>query len=166
MLKRCRKILRSLEQEKNNLVEQVKVVKNKQKAINDQHLKECLVEKWNEFLSANEEFEDQKKCRDDIEKETLKIQNELDRIFRQKEPSAGKLKNKIDCDLQKHEELLENKLHVVRIICMFAVIRLVEILYLPRSYTLLFCHVILCHQCDFRFFSKGFPSVLVPGINV
>lgn len=88
--------------------------KNKRKESVDLHLKECLVKKWNEYLSANDELMDQKRCHDDIEKELLKIQNELDLAFRQRDPSTGKSKNKVDCDLQKHEELLENKLHVVR----------------------------------------------------
>lgn len=109
-----RKILSSLEQEKTNLVEHMNMNKNKRKENDDLNLKECLVKKWNEYLSANDDLTDQKKCHDDIEKEILKIQNELDLAFRQREPSAGKSKNKIDCDLQKHEELLENKLHVVR----------------------------------------------------
>lgn len=102
-----------MEQEKINLVEHLNMGKNKRKEINDLRLKECLVEKWNEYLCANDELTDQKKCHDDIEKEILKIQNELDLIFRQREPSAGKSKNKVKCDLQRHEELLENKLHVV-----------------------------------------------------
>lgn len=111
-----RKILSSLEQEKTNLVEHMNMNKNKRKESNDLHLKECLVKKWNEYLSANDDLVDQKKCHDDIEKEILKIKNELDLVFRQREPSAGKSKNKIDYDLQKHEELLENKLHVVRFV--------------------------------------------------
>jgi len=114
MCKRYRKILRSLEQEKTNLLEHMNMDKNKRKESIDSHLKECLIEKWNEYLSANDNLADQKKCHDNIEKEISKIQNELDLIFRQKEPSAGKSKNKVDCDVQKHEELLENKLHVVR----------------------------------------------------
>lgn len=109
-----RKILSSLEQEKNNLVEHMNMNKNKRKESDDLNLKECLVKKWNEYLRANDDLMDQKKCHDDIEKEILKIQNELNLAFRQREPSAGKSKNKIDYDLQKHEELLENKLHVVR----------------------------------------------------
>lgn len=107
-------MLRSLEHEKTNLVEHVNINKNKHKESINLHLKECFVEKWNEYLSANDELVDQKKCNDDIEKEILKLQNELDMAFRQREPSAGKIKNKVDCDLQKHKELLENKLHVVR----------------------------------------------------
>lgn len=90
------------------------MVKNKRKESADMHLKECFVEKWNEYLSASDELMDQKKCHDDIEKEITKLQNELDLVFRQREPSAGKSKNKVIFDLQKHEELLENKLHVVR----------------------------------------------------
>lgn len=106
-----------MEQEKWNLVEDMNVTKNKRKENNDAYLKESLIEKWNKYLSMNDELTDRKKCLDDIEKEILKIQNELDMIFRQREPSAGKLKTKADCDLQKHEELLENKLHVVRFLC-------------------------------------------------
>ncbi|XP_026808306.1 coiled-coil domain-containing protein 63-like isoform X2 [Rhopalosiphum maidis] len=111
-LAKQKKIISSLEQEKVNLVEHVSMDKNKRKEINDLRLKECLVEKWNEYLSVKDELTDQKKCHDDIEKEILKIQNELDLIFRQRESSAGKLKNKVEYDLQRHEELLENKLHV------------------------------------------------------
>lgn len=107
-------MLISLEKEKTILVEHINMSKNKRKESNDLHLKECLVEKWNEYLSANDELMDQKKCHDDIEKEILKIQNELDLVFKQKESSASKSKNKVEYDLQKHEELLENKLHVVR----------------------------------------------------
>lgn len=112
-VKRFRKIISSLEQEKVNLVEHVNIDKNKRKEINDLRLKECLVEKWNEYLCVKDELTDQKKCHEDIEKEILKIQNELDLIFRQRECSTGKSKNKVECDLQRHEELLENKLHVV-----------------------------------------------------
>lgn len=114
MRERYRKILKSLEQEKMNLVENMNVTRNKRIEIIESRLKECLIEKWNEYMTANDNLVEQKKCHDDIEKEILKIQNELDVIFRQKEPSVGKLKNKVDCDQQKHEELLENKLHVVR----------------------------------------------------
>jgi len=85
---------------------------DRRKASVDSRLKECLVAKWNEYLSANENLVDQKKCHDDIEKEMSKIQTELDLIFRQREQPAGKSKD--DCDARKHEELLENKLHVVR----------------------------------------------------
>ncbi|XP_022179741.1 coiled-coil domain-containing protein 63-like isoform X2 [Myzus persicae] len=111
-LTKQKKIINSLEQEKVNLVEHMNMAKNKRKETNDLRLKECLIEKWNEYLCVNDELTDQKKCHDDIEKEILKIQNELDLIFRQREPSAGKSKNKVECDLQRHEELLENKLHV------------------------------------------------------
>ncbi|KAF0757174.1 coiled-coil domain-containing protein 63-like [Aphis craccivora] len=111
-LAKQKKIISSLEQEKVNLVEHVNMDKNKRKETNDLHLKECLVEKWNEYLCVKDELTDQKKCHDDIEKEILKIQNELDLIFKQRECSAGKSKNKVECDLQRHEELLENKLHV------------------------------------------------------
>lgn len=89
------------------------MAKNKRKESNDLHLKVCLVDKWNEYLSATDELKDQKKCHDDIEKEILKLQNELDSIYRQRESSASKSKNKVEFDLPKHEELLENKLHVV-----------------------------------------------------
>lgn len=92
------------------------MTKNKRKESNDVRLKACLVEKWNEYMGANDELMEQKRCHDDIEKEILKIQNEFGLIFRQREPSAGKSKNKVDYDLQKHEELLENKLHVVRFV--------------------------------------------------
>lgn len=109
-----RKILSSLEHEKTNLVEHVNMNKNKRNESDNLHLKECFVEKWTEYLSVNDELVYQKKCQDDIEKEILKLQNELDLAFRQREPSAGRAKSKIDRDLQKHEELLENKLHVVR----------------------------------------------------
>lgn len=112
-----------MEQEKVNLVEHLNMGKNKRKEINDLRLKEYLVEKWNEYLCANDELTDQKKCHDDIEKEILKIQNELDLIFRQREPSAGKLKNKVKCDLQRHEELLENKLHVVSLSYIYSLYR-------------------------------------------
>lgn len=108
-----RKILRSLEQEKMNLVEQINMRKNKHKENNDMRLKASLVEKWNEYMGANDDLMDQKKCLAEIEKEILKMQNELGLIFRQQEASAGKSKNKVDYDLQKHKELLENKLHVV-----------------------------------------------------
>lgn len=104
-----------MEQEKLNLEEHMNKTKNKSKETNDMRLKACLVEKWNEYMGANDELVDQKKCHDDIEKEILKIQHEFSLIFRQREPSsAGKSKKKVDYDLQKHEELLENKLHVVR----------------------------------------------------
>lgn len=96
------------------MVERTNVANNKRKENNDAHLKGSLIEKWNEYLSTNDELADRKKCLDDIDKEILKIQNDLDVIFRQREPSAGKSKTKIDCDKKKHEELLENKLHVVR----------------------------------------------------
>lgn len=95
-------------------MEHVKINANKRKESINLHLKECFFEKWNEYLSANDDLVDQKKCNEDIEKEILKLQNELDLEFRQRELSAGKKKNKVDCDLQKHKELLENKLHVVR----------------------------------------------------
>lgn len=115
-MKYYRKMLISLEQEKINLVEHINIAKNKRKISNDLHLKQCLIEKWNDYVCANDELTDQKKCLNDIEKEILKIQNELSLTFKQREPSASKLKNKVECDLQKHEELLENKLHVVRFI--------------------------------------------------
>lgn len=110
-----RKILSTLEQEKTNLVEYVNTNKHKLEETVNLHLKECFVDKWNEYLSANDELVDQKKCLGDIEKEILKLQNELDLAFKQREPSAGRSKNKMDCHLQKHKELLENKLHVVSI---------------------------------------------------
>lgn len=106
-------MLSSLEQEKTNLVEHMNIAKNKSKESNELYLKERLIEKWNESLSTNDELMEQKKCLDDIDKEILKIQNELDLKFRQREPPAEKSKNVSDCDRQKHEELLENKLHVV-----------------------------------------------------
>lgn len=110
-----------MEQEKVNLVEHVSMTKNKQKETNDLRLKECLVEKWNEYLCVNDELMDQKKCHEGIEKEILKIQTELDLIFRQREPSASKSKNKVEFDLQRHEELLENKLHVVSLAYIYSV---------------------------------------------
>lgn len=112
-------MLCSLEQEKTSLVEHMNMVKNKRKESNDLQLKMCLVEKWNEYLSTTDELKDQKKCHDDIEKEILKIQNELDSIYKQRERSASKSKNKVEFDLPKHEELLENKLHVVRLFFFF-----------------------------------------------
>lgn len=106
-----------MEQEKTNLVEHVKTKKNKRRESDHLHLKECFVEKWTEYLSVNDELVDQKKCHDDIEKEIMKLQNDLDLAFRQKELSAaGRAKSKIDGDMQKHKELLENKLHVVRLL--------------------------------------------------
>jgi hypothetical protein len=96
-----------------NLVEQINTKKNKYKENNDMRLKACLVEKWNEYMGANDDLMDQKKCLVDIEKEIQKIQNEFGLIFRQREVSAGKSKNKVEYNLQKHQELLENKLHVV-----------------------------------------------------
>lgn len=115
-----RKMLNSLEREKRNLVERANAASNKRKENNDAHLKESLIEKWNEYLSAKDELAERKKCLADIDKEILKMQNDLDAMFRQREPSAGKSKTKIDCDKKKHEELLENKLHVVK--CLYYIL--------------------------------------------
>ncbi|XP_050442495.1 coiled-coil domain-containing protein 63-like [Adelges cooleyi] len=111
-LTKQRKIVSTLEQEKQTLYEDINICTGKRKESDNTHLKECLVDKWNEFISANDELEEQKKCHDEIDKEVLKIQNELDTTLKQqREPSASKL-NKVERNTCKHEELLENKLHV------------------------------------------------------
>ncbi|XP_050525933.1 coiled-coil domain-containing protein 63-like isoform X2 [Daktulosphaira vitifoliae] len=112
-LAKQRKMIFTLEQEKMNLLQEVNIITNKRKKSDTSYLKECLINKWNDFVCANDELNEQKKYDYEIDKEICKIQNELDnKLKQQREPSANRLKTKTGKNINKHEELLENKIHV------------------------------------------------------